>query len=209
MSVQDEINRIYDGVTAIKAAITDKGVNVPDGTKIDGLGALVSSIPQSGSSSAGKVVRFWRYDAPEETGYMELWAWAYAGLVYYYLVISGTNSGNLFFTGDIKSVLVPMGEYTTLYSKGKEFLPYSSESNEITPTIDNYNLMIQTYFKIDDGDSNSVEIDFILSANPLEDSYNAREMFLMIPGETNFNTHNFETPKIISLWHDKSLEGAG
>lgn len=47
MSVRSEINRIKDAVTAIVEAIEGKGVTVPNGTKIDGLASLISSIPQA------------------------------------------------------------------------------------------------------------------------------------------------------------------
>lgn len=48
MSIQSEINRIKAAVAALAASITNKGVTVPDGTKLDGMAALVDSI-QTGS----------------------------------------------------------------------------------------------------------------------------------------------------------------
>ena len=44
MSVQSEITRIESAKTAIATAIAGKGVTVPDGTKLDGMAALVESI---------------------------------------------------------------------------------------------------------------------------------------------------------------------
>ena len=49
MSIQSEINRIKAAVAALAASITNKGVTVPDGTKLDGMAALVDSIQQGGS----------------------------------------------------------------------------------------------------------------------------------------------------------------
>lgn len=48
MSIQSEINRIKAAAAAIAASIARKGVTVPDGTKLDGMAALVDSI-QTGS----------------------------------------------------------------------------------------------------------------------------------------------------------------
>lgn len=53
MSVQQEIQRIESAKTSLKTAIEGKGVTVPDGTKLDGYGALVSRISQSGGGSGG------------------------------------------------------------------------------------------------------------------------------------------------------------
>ena len=44
MSIQSEIDRIVGGKTAIATAIEGKGVTVPEGTKLDGLAALVEAI---------------------------------------------------------------------------------------------------------------------------------------------------------------------
>ena len=44
MSVQTEITRIESAKTAIATAIEGKGVAVPEGTKLDGLAALVEAI---------------------------------------------------------------------------------------------------------------------------------------------------------------------
>ena len=44
MSVQSEINRIVSAKSDISTAITNKGVTVPSGTKLDGMAALIDSI---------------------------------------------------------------------------------------------------------------------------------------------------------------------
>lgn len=44
MSVQTQIDRISEAVQFAIAALTEKGVTVPDGTKVDGLAALIANI---------------------------------------------------------------------------------------------------------------------------------------------------------------------
>ncbi|MGM9590624.1 MAG: hypothetical protein ACI3V0_10695 [Faecousia sp.] len=44
MSVQTEITRLESAKTEIASAIAGKGVTVPDGTRLDGLAALIDSI---------------------------------------------------------------------------------------------------------------------------------------------------------------------
>lgn len=48
MSVQTQIDRISGAVSAALAALTEKGVTVPDGTKVDGLAALIAAIEAGG-----------------------------------------------------------------------------------------------------------------------------------------------------------------
>ena len=48
MSVQNEITRLENAKTAIKAAIEGKGVTVPDATLLDGMAALIESIEAGG-----------------------------------------------------------------------------------------------------------------------------------------------------------------
>ena len=48
MSVQTEIDRIKNAKTAISTAIASKGVNVPDGTKLDGMAPLINSVETGG-----------------------------------------------------------------------------------------------------------------------------------------------------------------
>ncbi len=50
MSVQGEITRLETAKSDIAAAISAKGVAVPDGTKLDGLAALIESIKTGGGS---------------------------------------------------------------------------------------------------------------------------------------------------------------
>ena len=51
MSVQSEITRLENAKAAIKAAIEGKGVTVPDGTRLDGMAALIDSIEAGGGST--------------------------------------------------------------------------------------------------------------------------------------------------------------
>ena len=53
MSVQSEIDRIAGAKSDIATAITNKGVTVPSGTKLDGMAALIGSIESGGSG--GKI----------------------------------------------------------------------------------------------------------------------------------------------------------
>lgn len=48
MSVQTEIGRLRSAKSAIAAAIADKGVNVPDGTKLDRMAELIAGIEAGG-----------------------------------------------------------------------------------------------------------------------------------------------------------------
>ena len=50
MSVQTEITRIESAKTAIATAIEGKGVTVPEGTKLDGMAALIDSIEAGGGA---------------------------------------------------------------------------------------------------------------------------------------------------------------
>lgn len=48
MSVQTQIDRISWAVSAALAALTEKGVTVPAGTKVDGLASLIAAIEAGG-----------------------------------------------------------------------------------------------------------------------------------------------------------------
>ena len=50
MSIQTELTRITNAKAAVKAAIEGKGVTVPEGTKLDGMAALVESIEAGGGA---------------------------------------------------------------------------------------------------------------------------------------------------------------
>ena len=50
MSVQSEITRINGAKGSIRTAIEEKGVTVPSETKIDGMAALIKSIPSGGTT---------------------------------------------------------------------------------------------------------------------------------------------------------------
>lgn len=53
MSVQTQIDRISGAVSAALTALTEKGVTVPAGTKVDDLAALISGIEAGGGSGDG------------------------------------------------------------------------------------------------------------------------------------------------------------
>ena len=55
MSVQTQIDRISGAVQSALAALTEKGVTVPSGTKVDGLAALIAAIEAGGGSGGGGV----------------------------------------------------------------------------------------------------------------------------------------------------------
>lgn len=55
MSVQTEITRLNTAKSNIATAITNKGVTVPDGTKLDGMAALIDGI-EAASELAEEVV---------------------------------------------------------------------------------------------------------------------------------------------------------
>lgn len=56
MSIQTELTRITNAKSSIVAAIEGKGVTVPEGTKLDGMAALVEAISAGGGAeiSSGK-----------------------------------------------------------------------------------------------------------------------------------------------------------
>lgn len=51
MSVQSEITRLANAKTALATAIEGKGVTVPEGTKLDGMAALVEAISAGGGGN--------------------------------------------------------------------------------------------------------------------------------------------------------------
>lgn len=60
MSVQSEITRLADAKSAIATAIAGKGVTVPDGTKLDGMAALIDDIAVSAMKE--RYIYFYDYD---------------------------------------------------------------------------------------------------------------------------------------------------
>lgn len=56
MSVQTQIDRISGAVQSALAALTEKGVTVPDGTKVDGMAALIASIEAGGGIPGYQIV---------------------------------------------------------------------------------------------------------------------------------------------------------
>ena len=74
MSVQTEITRIEGAKTAIATAIAGKGVAVPEGTKLDGLAALVESIEAGGGADVSPwedIVTFSITPSEDLTGYID------------------------------------------------------------------------------------------------------------------------------------------
>ena len=58
MSVQSEITRLENAKNSISTAITNKGVTVPSGTKLDGMAALIGSIESGGANLQTKSVTY-------------------------------------------------------------------------------------------------------------------------------------------------------
>ena len=58
MSVQSEITRLENAKNSISTAITNKGVTVPSGTKLDGMAVLIGSIESGGSNLQTKAVTY-------------------------------------------------------------------------------------------------------------------------------------------------------
>lgn len=54
MSISSEITRISNAKTAIAESIANKGVTVPDGTKIDGMATLIDSIETGGGGDTSE-----------------------------------------------------------------------------------------------------------------------------------------------------------
>lgn len=73
MSVQTQIDRISGAVSAALAALSEKGVTVPEGTKVDGLAELIEAIASGGggvdlaSLFGGAEVRAGTYTIMEDT----------------------------------------------------------------------------------------------------------------------------------------------
>lgn len=58
MSVQTQIDRISGAVSAALTALAEKGVEVPAGTKVDGLAALIAAIESGGGAVSGDCIPF-------------------------------------------------------------------------------------------------------------------------------------------------------
>jgi hypothetical protein len=67
MSVQTQIDRISGAVQSALAALTEKGVTVPDGTKVDGLAALIAAI-EAGGGGGNISMSFGNISPAEQTG---------------------------------------------------------------------------------------------------------------------------------------------
>ena len=58
MSIQSEITRLETAKSDIATAITNKGVTVPSGTKLDGMAALIGSIESGRANFQTKSVTY-------------------------------------------------------------------------------------------------------------------------------------------------------
>ena len=58
MSVQGEITRLENAKNSISTAITNKGVTVPSGTKLDGMAVLIGNIESGGANLQTKSVTY-------------------------------------------------------------------------------------------------------------------------------------------------------
>lgn len=138
MSVQDEINRINSGVSDAKSAIAEKGVEVPEGTRADDLGALIRSISAGGGAES---VCFWDFKEGSSGATIRAYAVNIGGMVFYYAILDGSFSANA-----ITSIFPGSGntsEFTDLREAGKKFLPACTGGDE-TPTIDNFEYTYST-----------------------------------------------------------------
>jgi hypothetical protein len=68
MSVQTQIDRISGAVQSALAALSEKGVEVPAGTKVDGLAALIAAIEAGGGSGGTAFLAEGTITATEDTG---------------------------------------------------------------------------------------------------------------------------------------------
>lgn len=66
MSIQTQIDRISDAVSAAMTALTEKGVTVPDGTKVDDLATLIAAIESGGGSGGNGPFTTWGTYTPTE-----------------------------------------------------------------------------------------------------------------------------------------------
>ena len=75
MSTANEITRLSNAKSAIASAITEKGVTVPSGTKLDGMASLIGQIEQGSSVEMVS-------------------GWSCVGAIYYPKIIYLDESGN-------------------------------------------------------------------------------------------------------------------
>lgn len=126
MSIQEEINRLNAGISDAKSAIAEKGVEVPEGTRADGLGALIRSISSGGPV---EIKQFWKYENGQNI--IDMFAVSFGGVVCYYCVISAMD-------GLPKSITTDDGYLTDLREYGEQFVPAATLDG--TPAaMDNFN----------------------------------------------------------------------
>lgn len=126
MSIQDEINRLDAGISDAKSAIAEKGVEVPEGTRADGLGALIRSIA---SGSPVEIREFWRQESGNN--YIAFYAVSLGSIVCYYCVISALD-------GLSGTTTTDDGYLTDLREYGEQFVPDVTLDGS-PATMDNFN----------------------------------------------------------------------
>lgn len=126
MSVQTEINRISSAKSAISTAITNKGVTVPSGTKIDGMATLIGQISTGTDTSDATLT---------SGGQMLSGVTAYSKGTKYTGTIATKTASNLTASG--KTVTVPAGYYASQATKDVATGSAATPATTITknPTI--------------------------------------------------------------------------
>lgn len=146
MSVQTQIDRISGAVSAALTALTEKGVEVPAGTKVDGLAALIAAIEAGGGGSGG--VESCTF-TPAETGLVELEVkdWESIAAVFWY------NTGNVQIGTSGESVAGFTFAYkskkqyiATLYNDGSYTASFSGGVNHTNYAINAYTASMSTYY---------------------------------------------------------------
>ena len=102
MSIQSEIDRIAGAKTSIATAIEGKGVTVPEGTKLDGMAALIESVEAGG----GGVQHDWNQNDSTQPDYIK---------------------NRPFYTGDpVETVLVEESTVSFVENSGLYFAEFES-----------------------------------------------------------------------------------
>ena len=134
MSIQTELTRIANAKSAIKTAIEGKGVTVPDGTRLDGMAALIESIEAGGGSTEpyAKIITGTHTPAKNEKGITFL---PDDNLVLRYFILQvGTYSNDNIGSTTIKEMCVfrgyPQASRVAYSSNGHWTMPNSGGSNQ-------------------------------------------------------------------------------
>ena len=142
MSIQTEITRIESAKTALATAIEGKGVTVPEGTKLDGMAALIEAISAGGGDYVigsvtpasdygtlviGTIKDTTAIDYPLEFG-LAICAEAadlkttYGALLFANQYNKDGNSGRAICYGGNQQVSVEFGSYGIYASRGKVYI---------------------------------------------------------------------------------------